>query len=115
MVPPRRRGRASASAQYNLAVYARRKERGVDPDPDEAFRWCQRAAEREMPEAEMLLGDLCASGRGTVVDVDSARTWYTRAAAHGLAAARVKLTRLPPGLTRRRAEARPAGACASDR
>jgi len=50
-----------------------------------------------MPEAQMMLGDLLAGGRGTEPDPEGAREWYEKAAAQGLqaASARLKLRSAP--------------------
>jgi TPR repeat protein len=47
-----------------------------------------------MPEAELMLGDLLFAGRGAEADPAAARSWYERAAAHGVAAARARLQTL---------------------
>ena len=64
---------------------------GVEQDNEQAFAWCHKAAEQQLPEAEMMLGDLLNAGRGVEADPGAARAWYERAAAHGVAAARARL------------------------
>ncbi|HXO03131.1 MAG TPA: sel1 repeat family protein, partial [Stellaceae bacterium] len=77
-------------AQYNLAVMLAKGD-GVEQDNEAALAWCCKAAEQQLPEAEMMLGDLIAAGRGTEADPATARLWYERAAAHGVVAARARL------------------------
>ena len=67
---------------------------GVDRNDDEAIAWCAKAAEQAMPEAELMLGDLIAGGRGTAADPAAARGWYERAVAHGNSTARARLATL---------------------
>jgi len=49
-----------------------------------------------MPEAQLMLGDFFALGRGTDRDLAAAQAWYRKAAAQGVAAASAKLARLSP-------------------
>jgi TPR repeat protein len=52
---------------------------------------CHKAAQQDMPEAQLMLGDLLSAGRGTDADPEAARLWYEKAAAQGLAAAKGRL------------------------
>jgi len=61
--------------------------------------WCHKAAQQDMPEAQMMLGDLLAAGRGTEADPDAARQWYAKAAAQGLQAASARVMSIPTPVT----------------
>jgi TPR repeat protein len=64
---------------------------GVEKSEEEALGWCHKAAERGLPEAQLMLGDLLTAGAGTEADPATARVWYEKAAAQGLAAASTRL------------------------
>ena len=80
----------SAEAQYALSeLYLR-----PDTEPEdfaEGFKWCQKAAEQEHPEAEYDMGVCCEHGSMCALDMDAAMAWYRRAAEHGSALAKSRL------------------------
>ena len=69
-------------AQYLLSVLYR-SGRGVEQDPDEAFRWCKRAAEEGVLEAQFQLGIMYLKGEGVTEDEGAAMNWLWRAADRG--------------------------------
>ena len=67
---------------------------GVEPDPEEALNWYRKAAEQGVPEAQIALGDVYATGRGVAVDHDEARRWFDKAAGQGHEGAAARLAAL---------------------
>jgi TPR repeat protein len=57
---------------------------GVEADAGEAAKWCQLAAEQEVPEAQLILADCYLRGRGVPEDYVLAYVWFNRASSHGL-------------------------------
>ena len=68
--------------QYNIAVMLM-KGQGVERNADEAATWLVKAAEQGVPEAQVALGDLYASGQMSTPDLDAADRLYALAAAQG--------------------------------
>jgi uncharacterized protein len=56
---------------------------GVEKDYAEAMRWFRKAAERDNPYAQYLLGQLYQRGQGTGQDYREAMTWFRNAADRG--------------------------------
>jgi TPR repeat protein len=50
------------------------------PQPEESFRWCHKAAEAGLSDAQAQLGVLYLHGIGVEADPEAARLWYERAA-----------------------------------
>ena len=71
-----------AVAQYNFAVMLW-QGRGVDRDRVTALTWYERAAERNISEAQMVLANVYASGHDVARDLDRARHWCERASRTG--------------------------------
>jgi TPR repeat protein len=67
------------------------KGQGTPTDEEEAFHWCSAAAEQELAEAQLQLGDLYDAGHGVEPDIALAHTWYEKAAGHGNADAAAEL------------------------
>ena len=71
------------------------KGEGSPIDITEALHWYGKAAQQQVPEAQLRLGDCYMAGRGITQDPDIARSWYERAAALGNAEAVIRLNQLP--------------------
>lgn len=65
--------------------------RGVIQNYEEAFKWCQEAANHGLEEAQCKLGNLYEEGRGVDRGVIEAVQWYQKAAEQGNADARSRL------------------------
>ena len=78
------------SALYRLAdcCYTEVKNPALYED---VFRFCRRAAEAGLPEAQNLLGRLYEEGHGTEKNIAKAFEWYYKGAAQGLAEAEYNL------------------------
>jgi hypothetical protein len=63
----------------------------LGPDPAAAAPWLLRAAKRDMPMAQYLVGRMHRTGEGLARSSDDAFDWIGRAAAAGLGAARFDL------------------------
>jgi len=66
---------------------------GVDPDPSEARRWYQKAAEGGSTMALVRLGDFYTRRSGTV-DVSRSLEWYRKAADANISTAMIRLGRM---------------------
>jgi TPR repeat protein len=79
------------------------------PDPAEAHRWLERAADAGHAEAQSLMGDFCREGLLGLPDPVAAETWYRRAIANGNSDALLTLAMMleeaPPDRTDSHAEA----------
>jgi localization factor PodJL len=74
------------AAEYELAVrYA--EGRGIAVNFEEAARWFERAANRDLAPAQYRLGSLYEKGQGVKKDLDQARRLYRAAADKGNAKA----------------------------
>jgi localization factor PodJL len=70
------------AAEFELgARYA--EGRGVQPNLEEAARWFERAANREIAPAQYRLGSLYEKGQGVKKDIEQARRLYRAAAEKG--------------------------------
>ncbi|KAI9496839.1 hypothetical protein BDB00DRAFT_807481 [Zychaea mexicana] len=89
----------AAEEGYDLAmlelakVYAIGIQGFLAQQPDAAFRWCQRAAERGLKEAEYTLGTYYELGVGISVDYPRALEYFGKAASKGHVEAAEKLNR----------------------
>ena len=80
-----------AEAQFNKGLeYA-------DQDPEEAVKWFRKAAERGHLNAQYLLGDCYAKGKGVSQNVTEAMKWYRKAAEMGHEGA-LRMVRRFPGV-----------------
>jgi TPR repeat protein len=68
----------------------------VPQNRPEALRWFRQAAERNHPQAQMMLGRYLARGLAGPKDPAEARLWFERALAHGVQEVRAELAALPP-------------------
>src|SRR5437773_9249870 len=64
---------------------------GVAKDEVEAAKWCRKAAEQNLAQAQFNLGTCYASGQGVAKDEVEAVKWYRKAAEQNLAAAQNNL------------------------
>ncbi|KAI7877821.1 hypothetical protein K492DRAFT_238934 [Lichtheimia hyalospora FSU 10163] len=79
-------------AMLDLAnVYVQGIPSYLNPQPENAFRWCQRAADRGLKEAEYLLGTFYEDGIGVMVDYPRALEYFGKAASKGCTLAAEKL------------------------
>jgi TPR repeat protein len=62
-------------------------ETKIEPDPEQALVWYQRAAEQGDPRAELKLAETYYSGSGVAVDYAESERWARRAAERGYAPA----------------------------
>ncbi|KAI9274673.1 hypothetical protein BDA99DRAFT_498207 [Phascolomyces articulosus] len=89
----------SAEEGYDVAmlelakVYAKGIQGYLSSQPDVAFRWCQRAAERGLKEAEFTLGTYYEIGVGITIDYPRALEYFGKAASKGHVEAAGKLNR----------------------
>ena len=67
----------------------------VSPDPREAAKWFQKAAELGDRDAPMNLAQMYESGDGVPQDIPEARKWYELALERGVPEAAERLRRLP--------------------
>jgi TPR repeat protein len=73
-----------AKAQMQLGLnYADGSK--IAPNPAEAFRWFEKAADQGLPEAQEALGHMLLTGTGVPADPSAAMNWYEKAAAQGKA------------------------------
>jgi TPR repeat protein len=79
-------------AQYNLAVMLM-KGQGVEQNVKEAVNWFVRACDQDVPEAQLALADLYASGQVPAPTPEAARQLYALAAAQGNQVAAQRLSR----------------------
>ncbi|MDX8408903.1 MAG: tetratricopeptide repeat protein [Mariprofundales bacterium] len=79
----RRAARGESEAQFELCIRYR-EGRGVESDPETAFKWCQTAAEQGHPWAQANLGWMFESGEGVAQNSEQAATCYRQAAEAGL-------------------------------
>lgn len=56
---------------------------GVEKDPQKAFFWISKAANREEPQAQYLLGYMYENGIHVAKDVKKAVRWYKKSAMQG--------------------------------
>ena len=88
------RGRAErgdAQAQLDLATIFSLGTPGVDADSVEAAKWFRKAAEQNLPVAQLDLGICYESGRGVQKDEVEAVKWYSKAANQDYAQAQYNL------------------------
>lgn len=52
----------------------------MDPAPEQAIPWLERAAEQGSARAMSLLGSCCRDGDGVEADAEKAVQWYQKAA-----------------------------------
>ncbi|KAI7852058.1 hypothetical protein BDC45DRAFT_514212 [Circinella umbellata] len=94
----------AAEEGYDLAMLdlAQVYEKGIQgylsQQPEAAFRWCQRAAERGLKEAEYTLGTYYEIGVGISIDYPRALEYFGKAASKGHVEAAGKLN-LPVAVT----------------
>ena len=55
----------------------------LNQNDTEAYLWAKKSAGRGLPKAEYAVGYYTETGVGVVSNLEEARQWYTRAAAHG--------------------------------
>lgn len=70
-------------AMYMLAEEYLRGSDEVEPDPEKAAYWMEKAAEEENPTAQFNIGLFYAKGHGVPRDFDKAIKWEERAAENG--------------------------------
>ena len=68
---------ADRFAQFNLSVMLARGD-GVEQNDEEALAWCHKAAQQNMPEAEMLLGWLPDARLYVIADAGHWPQWEKR-------------------------------------
>lgn len=71
-----------------------RQGKGVEKNPERAFRLYKEAAEKGLVTAMANVGDMYLAGEGVEKDVRGAVEWYARAATAGLSLAQAKLADL---------------------
>lgn len=96
-------------AQTDIARLLLLEGRYGVPDPAEARRWLERAADAGQAEAQSLMGDFCREGLLGPPDLVAAEAWYRRAIANGNSDALLTLAMMleeaPPDRTESHAEA----------
>ncbi len=68
----------------------------IQTDRTRSLSWYRQAAERKHPRAALMLGKYLRTGIATEPNLEDARTWFSVAAAAGLAEADTELATLPP-------------------
>ena len=76
-----------AEAQLHLGARLREGKGLAAPDPEQGFRWVDRAARQGLPQAAMILGVFYADGVGVEPDSVVAHAWFTIAIERGHAPA----------------------------
>ncbi len=71
--------KGNPEAQYLLGRAYSHGE-GVDPDPAQAVKWLERAADQMHYAAANTLGKIYASGMGVEINAELAAKWFERAA-----------------------------------
>ena len=82
---------ANADAQINLGTFYTHDEGVSQDDFALAAVACRDVAEQGYPKAQLMLGELYASGDGVPQDYAQAASWYRKAAEQGLAPAQYNL------------------------
>ncbi|KAM0787782.1 hypothetical protein ACM66B_003837 [Microbotryomycetes sp. NB124-2] len=72
-------------------------EGNFDKNEALAYTFAEKAASRQLPSAEFALGYFKEVGVNSAIDLDQARRWYQRAAAHGNEDAKQRLEALGAG------------------
>ncbi|MCI6654991.1 MAG: sel1 repeat family protein [Clostridium sp.] len=72
-----------AMAQYNMGLYYKNGENGIQKDLSKAYEWFKLAAEQDNEYAQKNLGDFFLYGRGVPKDEKKACQWYEKSAEHG--------------------------------
>jgi TPR repeat protein len=73
----------NANAQWNAAVMLAHGQDGIARDEQQAFVWCQQAAEQGFAPAQATLGLMYSAGQGTEKDLDKAMELLEQAALQG--------------------------------
>jgi len=68
---------------------------GTGTNPQTAFYWYEKAAQRNHPRAQYHLGNLYESGVGVKKDMKKATFWYQKAARNGNQKAKLRLANKP--------------------
>ncbi len=68
---------------------------GTGTNPQTAFYWYEKAAQRNHPRAQYQLGHLYETGEGVKKDMKRAAFWYQKAARNGNQKAKVRLANKP--------------------
>ncbi len=76
--------------QYHLGMI-HLQGRGTDQDPVTAFKWLQKSAKQNHPQAQYILGTLYIDGVGTVRNVTLGSRWLEKAAKQGVLPAKTAL------------------------
>ena len=61
-----------------------RESQGMRQDPEKAARWCRKAAEQGLDQAQLNLGLMYERGQGMKKSPKEAERWYRKAAEQGL-------------------------------
>ena len=69
---------------------------GTGTNPQTAFYWYEKAAQRNHPRAQYHLGNLYESGVGVKKDMKKATFWYQKAARNGNKDAKIRLSGINP-------------------
>jgi hypothetical protein len=93
-------GNATAENALGLRYAQGDEKNGIRQDETQAFRWFSRAAEHGSLEAQIKLGSLYWSGRGTPQDLKKAYFWTVLARAQGDEASKYRAAALASGMTR---------------
>ncbi|KAF7727257.1 hypothetical protein EC973_007870 [Apophysomyces ossiformis] len=72
-------------------LYAQGIQGYLNPHSDMAFKWCQRAADQGLAQAEYILGTCYETGNGVPADYARALEYFGKAASKGYLPAREKL------------------------
>jgi TPR repeat protein len=85
-----------SARHYNVKAYTKlgimyQEGLGTAVNPLTAFYWCQKAAQRNQPEAQYRLGQLYETGLGAKSNAKQAAVWYRRAAKNGNKNAKARL------------------------